>query len=680
MSDTVITRPSVCTLDCPDTCSLTVEIRDNTVQRVRGSRANPFTGGAVCAKVANCFPDYVHGANRLRHPLVRTGVRGGDGFERVSWDTAIDAIHAGFTRAIERHGPESVMPLNYAGPHGELAGGSMDRRFFHRLGATLLHRGSLCGAVRSTAYRSLYGKAPGMPPEEALHADLILVWGNNVTVSNLHFTRLLQAVRKQGGRVVVIDPRRTRIARQADLHLAVRPGTDVVLALAIANALEQRGALDHDFIDRWTLGFEAYMRAARRHGTAEVQAICGIEKDAFAQVLDWIVAATTMATLLGNGIERGRNGGSGLRAAMALQALTGQHGRRGAGVLCQSGLAIPFTHERLQGTDLIPEGTRCFDILDVPDKLLDPALAPPVDAIMIYNHNPVVTHPNQSRMLEALSRRDLFIAGSDVVMTDSMRHCDVILPATSQFEMADIYGAYGHNRVQRADAVIPPVGEALPNTEIFRRLAARFGFDDARFRTSDAELIDEALDHSHPGLEGLRPSELPLDRALPMTAHTGEPLVMCDNLAPQTPSGLIELHSEDLETRFGYGVPRFEAVTHNDPLNLITPSSDKRSNSTFGSHASSSHEQPLEMHPDDAASRGLADGQRVVAANKRGEVSFRLVISEDVLPGVIYSPKGAWRSTSSTTLTSNALIPSDIRADIEGGACYNETFVEVRPA
>ncbi|AAV96418.1 molybdopterin oxidoreductase family protein [Ruegeria pomeroyi] len=672
--------PSVCPLDCPDTCSLSVTVKDGRITQVRGSDANPFTAGVICNKVARYYPDFVHGPRRLTRPLRRTGPRGTGAYESISWETALDLIHEGFTRAIAAHGPQSVLPLNYAGPHGELAGGSMDRRFFYRMGATMLDRGPLCGGVRGTAYTSLFGAAPGMPPEQAEQADLVLVWGNNVTVSNLHLMRVLKRVRAAGGRVVVIDPRRIKLAEQCDLHLQIKPGSDVVLAMALAAELERRGALDHAFIDAWVLGADQYLAAARGYDVQAVVQHCGLTPVAFHMLADWIAEARTMATSLGNGIERGRSGGAGLRAAMALNALTGQHGRPGAGVIAKPGLAFPRTSAKLQGDHLKQPGTRVVNIVDVAAHLLDETLDPPVQALMIYNHNPVATHPDQSSMIRALSRPDLFIAGADVTMTDSMAFCDVILPAASHFEFDDIYGAYGQTYLQRAEPVIAPVGESLPNTEIFRRLAARFGYDGPEFRDSDAALMDQAMDGTDPRLRGHAPSQLPIDRALEMTDPAGAPLVMCDTVVPATPSGRIELFSQDLEDRFGCGLPRHDPVAPDLPFTLITPSSSKRTNATFGSHADSLDPEMVEMHPEDAARLGLDDGVPVVLRNGRGAVELRVKITDATRPGVLYSPKGTWRESSATGQTVNALIPSDIRTDIERGACYNETFVEVSRA
>ena len=645
---------------------------------MRGSKANPYTAGVICNKVARSYPEFVHGPARLSRPLKRVGGRGEDAFEPIAWDEALDLIHAGISRAVARHGPQTVLPLNYAGPHGELAGGSMDRRFFHKLGASLLARGQLCGIVRGSAYASLYGAAPGMPPEQMRHSDLIVVWGNNVTVSNLHLAREIQAARKESGaRLIVVDPKRTRIAEQADLFIQIRPGTDVVLALAMAAELERRGAHDRAFTDRWVDGCDAYMAHARMHSPDMVAKICGVDRAAFDIFADWYRDAKTVGVSVGNGIERGRSGGSGLRAAMALQALTGNHGRLGAGVFAKPGHAFPRATDRLQRPDLVPEGTRTINIVDVSRLLLDDTLEPPIKAVFIYNHNPVATHPDQNRMRRALAREDVFVAGSDVVMTDSMRYCDVVLPASSHFEFADIYAAYGHRHLQRADAVIPRVGESLSNTEIFRRLAARFGFDDPMFRESDEVLMDAAFLDDDPRLAGHRPSRLPVGSALAMTTVDGAEPMMCATVRPATTSGRIEMFSRDLEDRFAYGLPRYEPVERAWPFTIISPSSAKRTNATFGNCALSGNGEEVEINPADAEPRGISDGDVLRIYNDRGETQLVARTTDSVLPGVLYTPKGVWLARSPTGQTVNALLDADIRTDIEDGACCNEAFCDV---
>ena len=391
--------------------------------------------------------------------------------------------------------------------------------------------------MRGAAYTSLFGAAPGMPPEQAAEADLIAVWGNNVTVSNLHLARVIKQAREQGARLIVVDPKRTRIAEQAHLYLQVEPGTDVVLALAVAAEIERRERLKQSFIDEWVSGFEPFMREARRHGLEQAAQICKVALADIVQLVDWYCAADKLAVSIGNGIERGHSGGSGLRAIMSISALLGQFGRRGAGVIAKPGFAFPTTPRALQRTDLIPEGTRTLNIVDVGRHLLHDDIDPPIRAVFIYNHNPVATHPDQNRMRRALGRDEIFKVGIDVVMTDSMRYCDVVLPAASHFEFDDIYTAYGHAYLQRAEPVIPTVGDSLPNTEIFRRLARAFGFTDAMFDDSDVELMDAALDPEDPRLQGYRPSEIPLDQALLMGNRQQQELIMCASVTPATASG-----------------------------------------------------------------------------------------------------------------------------------------------
>ena len=678
-SSETLSRASVCPLDCPDCCSLDVSVRDNQVVAVHGSSANPYTDNVICNKVARYYPDFVHGEGRLTTPLQRTGKRGDGLFQEISWDKAFDLVHEGFSKAINQYGSQSVMPFNYAGPHGELAAGSMDYRFFHKLGATRLSRGPLCGAVRGRAYTSLYGAAPGMPPEQAVHADLIVVWGNNVTVSNLHLIRVIKQARDSGAMLIVIDPKRTKVAEQSDLYLPIRPGTDVVFAMAVAAEFERRGDVDSDFVAQWAHGYEEYMAQANTYSPADVERLCGISKSQFDEFIELYVSANTVAVSVGNGIERGKSGGSGLRAAMALQVLTGNHGRLGAGVLAKAGLINPKTTDRLQRPDLMEEETRIFNIVDVSEKLLNRSMKIPVKAIMIYNHNPVCTHPDQQRMIEALSQEDLFIVGCDIVMTDSMQYADVILPAASHFEYADIYGSYGQNYLQRAEPAIPCVGDSLPNTEIFRRLAKRFGFDDPAFTDTDEQLMDAAIDTKDARLNGVKPSEISLTQAVELKPLDGGETILCDNVLPQTPSGKIELYSEALEQQFGYGVPRFEPVTQDRKFVLISPSSSKRTNATFGGCADSSGVEVLEMNPVDATALQLQNGREVMVSNDLGEVSLKLIITDKIQPGVLYSPKGTWLKTSATGRTVNALINADLRTDIEQGACYNETFVDVHP-
>jgi len=675
MAAVSVERPSVCPLDCPDTCSLTVTVEEDRIVGIRGSHANPYTGGVLCAKVPQAYPAFVHGAGRLRTPLRRVGARGEGRFERITWGEALDAIHARFSAIIAAHGPEAILPLNYAGPHGMLAGGSMDLRFFHKLGASLLDRRPLCGGIRTEAWVGTFGPVPGIRPEQVADARLIVVWGNNVTWSNLHLMPWINRARKAGARLVVVDPRRTVIARRADLHLALRPGTDVVLAWAVAAELERRGGIDRAFVGRHVEGVDEFMALARRWSVSDAARVCGVSQEDVRAFAEWYHTLSPAAISVGNGLERNQNGGSGIRAIFALPALAGKFGVPGGGLVNGASFAFPKTPGRLARPDLVPEGTRTLNIIDVGRHLLDASLVPPIKAVFIYNHNPVVVHPDATRLQRGLAREDLFVVGADVVMTDSMTYADVVLPAASHFEHADLYPAYGQHWLQRAEPAIRPQGEALPNTEIFRRLAARFGLTDPIFRASDAELMDDALDPDDPRLGGVRPSRLSTERALAMSV-AGEDAILFKNVFPKTPSGKVELASAYLERKYHARLPGWRPVESRYALALISPASDQRITSTFGGLHVADGAPPLEMHPDDALARGLREGMRVRVFNELGEIHLPLKISDAVPRGVVATLKGAWLATSDNGQTVSALCPAH-HADISEGACFNDARVEV---
>jgi len=573
------------------------------------------------------------------------------------------------------------MPLNYAGPHGFLAGDSMSSRFFNRLGASQLYRRALCGGVRSEAWVGTYGAVAGCPPEFAEHAALNVVWGNNATVANVHLVRCIRHVKRAGGKLVVVDPLRTKIAEQADLHLALLPGTDVLLAWSVAAELERSGSLDGAFIAANVLGFEEFMARARQWPAARAAAACGLPQSQILTFARWLADSDPLVLAPGNGLERGRNGGSGIRAAIALPALLGRLGK-GSGIVLGAGNSSPKTTAKLQRPDLIPGGTRTLNINDIGRHLVADDIDPPLRALFIYNHNPIVVHPDQNRMRRGLARPDVFAVGIDVTMTESMAQCDVVLPAATHFEYPDLYPSYGHQWLQRAEAVIRPLGESQPNTEIFRRLAAKFGFDEPCLKATDAELMDDAIDDGDPRLLGVRPSQIPTRKALQMTGPDGKPMVLFENVFPATPSGKIELKSETLAKRWGAAalLPEWRERQATHALMLISPASDKRISSTLGHLADSIEAPSLRMNPRDAGQRDLTHRTDVRVWNDRGEVILPLEVTDAVPVGVVASEKGAWLSTSRTGQTISALVSADLRADLAEGACFNDTAVEVSPA
>jgi anaerobic selenocysteine-containing dehydrogenase len=418
------------------------------------------------------------------------------------------------------------------------------------------------------------------------------------------------------------------------------------------------------------------MALARRYDAVSAAGICGIPEADVRTLVEWYATLAPAAISVGNGLERNQNGGSGIRAVLALPALCGKFGVPGGGLVNAAAFTFPKTPRRLARPDLVPPGTRTLNIIDIGKHLLDETLDPPVKALFVYNHNPVVVHPDQNRLRRGLLRDDLFVVGSDVVMTDSMRWSDVVLPASSQFEHPDLYAAYGTHWLQRAERVIAPQHDSLPNTEIFRRLAARFGFTDPIFTSDDATLMDDAMDASDPRLGGMRPSAIPTDRALAMTKD-GEDFVLFKNVFPNTASGKVELASSYLADKFGARLPRFAPVESRYPLSLVSPASDRMITSTFGG-VNGATTPPLEMHPDDAAARGLTDGMPVRVFNDLGEVHLPLRVTDAVPRGVVCSLKGAWLGTSDNGQTISALCPAH-HADIAEGACFNDARVEVAP-
>lgn len=662
-------KPSVCPLDCADTCSLDVTVRDDTVVAVRGSRNNPFTRGKLCAKVVASFPDQAHGPLRLTTPLRRRETLTGTDFEPIGWDAALDLVFERFTAVIAKYGAQAIAPLYYGGPMGLLAGRSMNRRFFHRLGASLVDASPLCAGTSSAAWDTVFGDAGGIDFEELADSRLIIVWGNNVTACNLHATTIIREARRQGAKLVVIDPKRTRIARDADLHIPLLPGTDVVLAYGVADLLKARGGLDESFIAAHTTGADAFLDAAAAYPCARAAELCGISEATLEAFADLLAEEHPAAMSIGVGPERNRNGSAGLRAAFSLMALTGNIGPRGAGI-CDTSRYFPLNSEALARADLAPAGLRTLNVLDIPRYVLEPGEETPLRALFIYNHNPVAVHPEQARMRAALESDDVFVVGSDVTMTDSMRCADLVLPAPSHFEYGDLYKAYGHRYLQRSRPVIAPRGEALSNMELFRRLAQRFGFTEPCFTDSDEDLVAQALP------DGLAAEKL-----------DGQALDMSDRAEPAmlrggqftTPSGRIELYSETMQAHCGQGVPTYRPLPDERAFILVTPASEQRVNSTFGGIASQQSDLHCEIHPEDAARHGVNDGGDVTLYNERGEVTLPVAVSDAVRPGTLFVPKGAWLASARGDGTVNALIPGHQEAAI-GGACYYDCSVDVRPA
>lgn len=666
LSAQTIEKPSVCPLDCPDACSLTAVVENGKLIKVRGSKANPITDGVVCGKVSKYYPDFVHGERRLTTPLRRVGEKGSGEFEQISWHEAIELCYQGIQKCTDEYGSESVMPLNYAGPHGQLAENSMDMRFFYKLGATQLNRPPMCAGVRSLSYASLFGKALGMPIEQAEHSDLIVLWGVNISTSYLHLMKIINKARKKGAKVIVIDPKRIKVAGIADLFLQMKPASDVYFSLAMTAEFERLGMIDHEKMVDVVSGLDEYLVNAKNYDKEEVTETCGIEQPQINEFIELFRHAKRVSMMVGVGLERSGNGGSAIRSAMALSVLTGQFGEIGQGQMGNYSPAFYKTPDTLQRPDLLEKPTRTFNLIDAAEHILDRDNDTPIKTVFIYNHNPICVHQNQNKMKLALSHEDVFVIGCDITMTDSMKYADVILPACSHFEHSDVYASYGHTHLQRTEAAIEPVGESLPNMEIFRRLAHRFGFDGAEFKDSDADLQEQAFDLISADTKENRVSEINLNVSLKMADS--------NHIWLSDKSSKVTLYNDELEQQYGYGLPRYEVIQRAFPFVLVTSAYFHRSNSTFG--GCRIELEDVELNPADASRFSIVDGQQVKLSNDNGEVILKARITEDVARGVLYSHKGAWCESSPTGQTVNALLENR-KTDIGDGAAFYDTFVDI---
>jgi anaerobic selenocysteine-containing dehydrogenase len=649
---------SVCPLDCPDTCSLAVTVEDGRVTAVDGSTRNPLTGGFICAKVRR-YPERVYSPLRVLHPQRRIGAKGEGRFERISWDEALQTIATRFAAIIEADGGEAIVPYHYGGSNGVLGEGAADARFFARLGASELLK-TICAAPTGAAQRGLYGAMGGVPPQDYARARAIVLWGANPSATSIHLVPHIRAAQAAGAFVAVIDPRRTPLARSASLHLAVRPGSDVVLALALINETVRRGAADLDFLARHANGFAQLADAAAAFTLQRAAAECEVAQSDIERLLDAYLAASPAVVRCGWGVERTRNGGQAARAIMALPAVAGKFGVRGGGLTMSLSRAHGVRSDRLAPPQLAARPVRQLNMVQLGRMLTEPQ-SPPIRALFVYNANPVASTPDQRRIVCGLQRDDLFTVVHEQVMTDTARFADVLLPAATIFEQTELHKSYGHYVTQLSEPVIAPCGEALSNPQLFARLARAMRFDEAALQGEEEALLTDALEAGD--LAALR-----RDGALPVRFGDGDVCIQFVTTFPTTPSGRIELSPPQL------GPIAYDPLPANDGLTLLTPASDRTVNSILGELEL--RQAALHMHPADAAARGLVDGAAVRVFNELGEVHVPLRISRDLRRGIVTMAKGLWCRSTLNGATSTALIP-DALTDIAGGACFNDARVEV---
>jgi len=683
--------------------------------KVQGDPAHPVTQGFLCGKVAK-YLDRVYSPQRILHPLRRKpGVPKGplekgrelESFERIGWDEALDAIAARLQQTSDRYGPESILPYSYAGTIGVLGYGSMDRRFFYRLGASQLDR-TICAEAGGQAWKLVYGKKLGTPNEDFPRAKLIVAWGANIHGNNVHLWPFVEQARRNGARLVVIDPYRTRTAALADWHIAIRPGTDAALALGMMHVILRDGLEDRRYIAEMTHGFDRLAERVRAYTPERVAAWSGLTAAEIEQLACEYATAQPAVLRMNYGVQRSQNGGTAVRAIAMLPALTGAWRHRGGGAQLSMSGAFKFDSAAVERPDLMlasPLGrpARVVNMSRLGHALTelggDPVDGPRVHAIFVYNSNAVAVAPNQNTVRRGFERPDLFTVVHEQFLTDTTDYADYILPATTFLEHDDIQGAYGHYFVQRSHRAIEPLGEARSNVWLFSQLARRMGLDEPCFRDTPEEIIRQALNpgesgHSrNPGMEHITPEMLDEQGHIALHfADAGKHFLPFSVPEPlPTPSGKIEFYSEALAAAGEDPLPAFHAPEESRlgpnadrfPLEFLPRKADNYMNSTFANldghrkmEAKTNHR--LEMHPVDAAARNIADGDRVRIWNDRGALELTALISERVPAGVV-AGRLDWAKLSPGGRNVNALT-SERLSDIGRGATFYSTLVEVARA
>jgi anaerobic selenocysteine-containing dehydrogenase len=708
---------AVCSHDCPDSCAVLVTVESLTTPdgtrhqraiKVEGDPAHPVTQGFLCGKVAQ-YLERVYSPDRLLYPMRRRpgaakgpagyGARKGheaDAFERISWDEALTIITERLASIAAAHGPESILPYSYGGTIGQLGYGSMDRRFFHRLGASQLAR-TICSEAGGEAYKQVYGVKLGTPPEDFVHAGLILAWGANIHGNNIHLWPFVEEARRRGARLVVIDPYRTRTAAVADQHLAIRPGTDTMLALAMMHVIFSEALEDRAYLASCTRG-AAELRAHAllpEHSPARAAEITGIPAQqiialarAYARALHQTGKPAVIR--LNYGIQRSENGGTAARAVAMLPLLTGAWQHKGGGVQLSTSGAFPFNSAALQMPELMLASPLGRPARTVNMSLLGHALteesSPPVKALFVYNSNPAAVAPNQNAVLRGLARADLFTVVHEQFFTDTADYADILLPAPTFLETKDVQGAYGHLFVQLSQPAIAPLGEARSNVHLFRALAAKMQFREPCFADDIDELIDQALATDHPWFTGITRGRLDAEGHIPLNLPAnaaGDSLPFSTSEWFLTPTGRGELtpapvFHPNTESRAGASARSGEY-----PLEFLPRKADNYMNSTFANiprhqRMESRATGLIEMHPADAAPRNLTSGDPVEVFNARGRITLRAQVGDSVPQGVV-AARLDWNKLSPTAENSNVnALTSERLTDIADGATFYSTLVEVR--
>ncbi|KAB0667423.1 molybdopterin oxidoreductase family protein [Oryzomonas japonica] len=663
---------SVCPYDCPDACGLLVEVEDGRAVRVAGDPDHPMTRGLLCPKMHH-YERTVHSPRRLTTPLMRTGPKGEGRFEPVSWPEAIERICSCWKGLIASYGGECVLPYSYAGTMG-LVQRNSGHPFFHKLGASRLER-TICSPAKDAGWKAIMGDTPAMEPGEMEQSDLVILWGINASATSIHAMRDVQAARRRGARVWAIDTYRTPTCEAVDEAFIVRPGGDGALALGMMHVMVREGLADHDFIRDNVLGFEEFAEKVLPECAPErMSEACGLPAGVIERLAREFATAKAPFVRLGSGLSRYGNGAMTVRTIACLPAVSGAWQRPGGGVFPGTSTGGAFPLHRITREEFMERPTRLVSMNQLGHALTE-LDDPPVMSLYVYHSNPAAVTPDQNAVIRGLERNDLFTVVHERFLTDTARYADIVLPATSSLEQPDLYRCYGGYHSQRCSAAIPPVGEAKSNWEVFSLLAAGMGWDEPFFRQSADDLVEQLLDFDTSWRDRETTQRLRQGETVPLTPPSNSKGDW------KTPSGKIEI----LNIREPEPLPCLlptHAAGDGFPLRLQPATTPYALNSSFYEQDDLRERQvpmALRMHPLDAAERGLADGQRVIAYNSLGEVLFVLGVTEWVPAGTVVTEGVWWREFRPGERGVNALTSQRLTDGGRGSTLY-DVAVEVRGA
>jgi anaerobic selenocysteine-containing dehydrogenase len=676
---------AACPHDCPDTCGMLVDVDGGKAVAVRGDPANPVTRGWLCAKVRP-YLDHVYHPGRLPHPFRRTGPKGAGRWARITWQDAIAEIADRWAQIIAEHGAEAILPYSYSGTLGLVQMTVSSARLWNRIGASQLQR-SICGAAAERAVEATLGARWSQPYADVAHSKLVILWGHNPVATAPHFLPFLRQAQRKGCQVVVIDPRQTGTARSADWHLAPRPGTDGVLALGVARLLVDEGLHDENWLTEHTVGWPQLRERLAEFPLDLVAEETGLPEDDIRRLARLYYDCRPGLIKIADGINRNRNGGQAVRAILTLPAITAQYGTRGGGLSYSSGGYLkwdqPAVHKLFRGT-------RSVNMNRLGAALLGEVTDPPIMALYVFGANPATSAPNAGKIVEGLKREDLFTVVHELFLTDTAQYADIVLPATSQLEQTDLHKAYGHTLLTYNAPAIAPLGESKSNWEVMGLLAEALGYSEPWLRQSADEVIEEVLTATaerEPAVRGITLARLKRDGSAPLAVPDEPPFA--DGRFP-TPSGKVELYCEALADEGADPLPGRFRPRHNgdDPnfdaayaLDLLTGAAHHFVSSSLASQLGllKSEGPPfVEIHPTDAAARGIEYGDEVLVENGRGWVRLKAIVTDGVRPGVVVSPKGRWANLSGGRNVN--WTTSDELADLAGQSTFHSTRVWVRKA